>query len=386
MYDVCMYVSDHVSSFTIGFGIMDNAILIVAGDAIDTSLGVVLGISTMCAAAIGNIISDVAGIMLGTVVEDFCAKYIPLRIPVLTHTQRQLRSVRMANQVGCGVGIVIGCIIGMFPLLFIDSNKIQHLKREAAMDAIFEDVMEEAGSLIGAQRMCLYLKVQKSNEPGKTPVPTPVGHYLYAKYDDHQDPSPQQKHTSKLPPQEQLIPLGRGIVSRAALTGEAWNIYDVRTEPDYTPEVGYRNDDDNDDNDNESNSNADGKKRTDPIRNMLCVPVLDHRGRSLAVIQAINKIQPDHPAGGKAEDESQTESTVAPTKPTQRGFTTYDVQVLKALASHIGVALQRMYDSEGEDAELRLKDTIQMLKEYGLAALADEASFSNRQPLFPDTD
>lgn len=31
----------------IGFGIMDNAILIIAGDAIDTSLGVLLGISTM---------------------------------------------------------------------------------------------------------------------------------------------------------------------------------------------------------------------------------------------------------------------------------------------------------------------------------------------------
>jgi hypothetical protein len=38
----------------VGFGIMDNSILIVAGDAIDTSLGVLLGISTMCAAAIGN--------------------------------------------------------------------------------------------------------------------------------------------------------------------------------------------------------------------------------------------------------------------------------------------------------------------------------------------
>ena len=40
----------------IGFGIMDNAILIWAGDLIDQRLGVVLGISTLCAAAIGNII------------------------------------------------------------------------------------------------------------------------------------------------------------------------------------------------------------------------------------------------------------------------------------------------------------------------------------------
>jgi len=45
----------------VGFGIMDNAILILAGEAIDVSLGVTLGISTMCAAAIGNIISDLSG-------------------------------------------------------------------------------------------------------------------------------------------------------------------------------------------------------------------------------------------------------------------------------------------------------------------------------------
>jgi hypothetical protein len=52
--------------------------MILAGDMIDTSLGVTLGISTMCAAAIGNIVSDVAGVMLGTVVEDFCSRYLNL--------------------------------------------------------------------------------------------------------------------------------------------------------------------------------------------------------------------------------------------------------------------------------------------------------------------
>lgn len=42
----------------VGFGIMDNAILILAGEAIDVYLGAALGLSTMCAAAIGNIISN----------------------------------------------------------------------------------------------------------------------------------------------------------------------------------------------------------------------------------------------------------------------------------------------------------------------------------------
>jgi Transmembrane protein 65 len=133
----------------VGFGIMDNSILIIAGDAIDTSLGVMLGISTMCAAAIGNIISDVAGIMLGTVVEDFVARWANLPSPNLSNAQRNLRSVRFANQFGCGTGIVIGCIIGMFPLLYIDSHKIERMKREKHIENIFRDVVTEAKTLIG---------------------------------------------------------------------------------------------------------------------------------------------------------------------------------------------------------------------------------------------
>lgn len=118
----------------IGFGIMDNAILIWAGDAIDTHLGALLGISTLCAAAIGNIISDVAGIGLGATIEDYCVKYIKMPMPVLTHAQRQLRSVRFAGQTGNVVGITVGCIIGMFPLYFIDS-KDEKLTNEVESNA-----------------------------------------------------------------------------------------------------------------------------------------------------------------------------------------------------------------------------------------------------------
>lgn len=285
---------------------MDNAILIVAGDAIDTSLGVLLGISTMCAAAIGNIVSDVAGIGLGTVIEDACGKYLNLRQPVLSHAQRQLRSVRWSHQLGCAAGIVIGCVIGMFPLLFIDSQKIQVRKQEAAMDAIFKDVMQEASSLIGAARTELYLMVDKDH-PGK---PTPDGNFLYAKYADRS-----------------WRVLGRGIISRAALTGEAWNIYDVTAEPDY-------------------------EKVDETVKNMACVPVLDAQGRAIAVLQATNK---------------------------EHGFSDTDVQILKALASHISVALQRL----GTDEEVGLKDTIQMLKDYGLSGIEGQAQ-SKRRLLFPE--
>ncbi|KAL3775167.1 hypothetical protein ACHAWO_002626 [Cyclotella atomus] len=120
-------VTLHASIPFVGFGIMDNGILILAGEAIDTTVGVTLGISTMCAAAIGNIISDICGVAFGTVIEDTVAKFskrfkIP-PMPKLTHEQRNLRSVRFSNQFGCALGLTIGCIIGMFPLLFFEDEK-----------------------------------------------------------------------------------------------------------------------------------------------------------------------------------------------------------------------------------------------------------------------
>ena len=119
----------------VGFGIMDNAILLLAGEAIDIYLGVALGISTMCAAAIGNIISDLCGVVFGTVIEDALLSWskkiekvtkgrIKLPpMPKLTYEQRNLRSVRWSGQLGCAVGLTVGCIIGMFPLLFFPDDE-----------------------------------------------------------------------------------------------------------------------------------------------------------------------------------------------------------------------------------------------------------------------
>jgi hypothetical protein len=197
----------------IGFGIMDNAILILAGDAIDTSLGVVLGISTMCAAAIGNIISDVAGIMLGTVIEEYCGK-LGLPIPQITAAQRQLRSVRFANQFGCAVGIVVGCIIGMFPLLLIDSNKIHKLKQEAHMNSIFSDVVEKAKELIGAEITNLYIIVDSK----ESTTPTDLSKAAIAEEEDKQQYF-YSKHGHPI-----HIPVGRGVITRAAVNGSIENI------------------------------------------------------------------------------------------------------------------------------------------------------------------
>ncbi|KAL4095351.1 hypothetical protein PRIC1_008725 [Phytophthora ramorum] len=105
----------------IGFGFVDNFIMILAGDYIDLTLGVSLGISSMAAAGIGNTISDIAGLGLSNVVEDFCAR-LGLPVAALSNEQMLLKQTRLAKVAGSSVGITIGCLLGMVPLLFLETR------------------------------------------------------------------------------------------------------------------------------------------------------------------------------------------------------------------------------------------------------------------------
>uniref|UniRef100_A0AC34PUP6 Transmembrane protein 65 n=1 Tax=Panagrolaimus sp. JU765 TaxID=591449 RepID=A0AC34PUP6_9BILA len=106
----------------IGFGILDNMIMILAGEYIDQSLGALLSISTMAAAALGNIISDVAGVGLAHYVEQFFTA-IGIKHPPLSSEQLETAKARITINTARAVGLIIGCLIGMFPLLFFDTTK-----------------------------------------------------------------------------------------------------------------------------------------------------------------------------------------------------------------------------------------------------------------------
>ncbi|KAF8767269.1 Transmembrane protein 65 like protein [Argiope bruennichi] len=70
----------------IGFGFLDNLIMIIAGDYIDATIGITLGISTMAAAGLGNTLSDVAGIGSAWYVERIAFR-IGVKSPTLTPAQ-----------------------------------------------------------------------------------------------------------------------------------------------------------------------------------------------------------------------------------------------------------------------------------------------------------
>lgn len=93
------------------FGFIDNFLMVVFGDAIDI-LFTRIGVSnTLLAAGLGNTLSDAIGILSGRWVE----KWVHQKLAPPSEGELTKRQIIMAET----AGIIIGCLIGLFPLLFI---------------------------------------------------------------------------------------------------------------------------------------------------------------------------------------------------------------------------------------------------------------------------
>lgn len=125
------YVLLHNALPFVGFGFLDNCIMIVAGTQIELSIGVILGISTMAAAALGNLVSDLAGLGLAGYVEALASR-LGMQIPDLSPKQADMWQTRVSSHSGKAIGVGIGCILGMFPLLFFkDDDKDEKKEGQA---------------------------------------------------------------------------------------------------------------------------------------------------------------------------------------------------------------------------------------------------------------
>jgi len=140
----------------IGFGFMDNLVMIQAGDYIDQTIGVMCCMSTLTAAAFGQIFSDISGVLSGGVVEAMAAR-ISIPRANLTAEQHRLRAVKLAGTLGAVVGVITGCLLGMVSLLFMDLEKSERLKKQRELRTLYNTLMEEGHQLIGAQHCALFL-------------------------------------------------------------------------------------------------------------------------------------------------------------------------------------------------------------------------------------
>jgi len=113
----------------VGFGFMDNTVMLRMGNTLDCTIGVTFGLSTLSAAAMGQMCSDVAGIVFGDTVERAC-RACGLPASGLTLEQRRLPICKRVALLGSCVGVVSGCCLGMINLLFMDTGRAQQLKSE----------------------------------------------------------------------------------------------------------------------------------------------------------------------------------------------------------------------------------------------------------------
>lgn len=105
----------------VGFGFLDNATMILAGDAIDSTLGLYLNCSVLASAAMGNVCSGMLGMQVHGLIDKAVQK-LQFNTPVLTEEQMKDRRVFLAGHIGGTVGIMAGLILGMAPLLWLDSD------------------------------------------------------------------------------------------------------------------------------------------------------------------------------------------------------------------------------------------------------------------------
>ena len=112
----------------VGFGFMDNAIMIIAGEYIEMSIGTTLALSTMAAAGLGNLLSDVAGIGFSSKIESLTESVLKIRPPELSRAAAASFNARLVKMMGAIVGISVGCLLGMFPLLFFDADHDHNLR------------------------------------------------------------------------------------------------------------------------------------------------------------------------------------------------------------------------------------------------------------------
>lgn len=101
-----------------GFGFVDNAVMLLAGEQIDAAFGVRFGLTTLASAALGNLVADVVGVSVTHQIQEGMRRV--LNPPRLTKVQQSLPAVKWAQLAGAVVGVSLGCLVGMSPLAIME--------------------------------------------------------------------------------------------------------------------------------------------------------------------------------------------------------------------------------------------------------------------------
>ena len=126
---------------------MDQTVMLHAGHAIDCTLGVTFGLSTLTAAAFGQVCSDASGVIFGSTLEQL-ASSVGLPRSGLETPQRSLPIVRRTKFMGALLGVICGCMIGLLNLFIIDTDRSSTLKLRAFNEEQEFEFLVEASNAV----------------------------------------------------------------------------------------------------------------------------------------------------------------------------------------------------------------------------------------------
>jgi len=121
------FISKFIGSFVFGF--IDNFIMVIAGSEIDAQFGGIAGsmvgsaAAPMMAAGLGNTVSDAIGELASNSIDDAMDK-MGLNAEKVTDEQVAAGPMwmRFLDKQASVIGIVLGCLVGMFPLFLEEQN------------------------------------------------------------------------------------------------------------------------------------------------------------------------------------------------------------------------------------------------------------------------
>lgn len=246
----------------VAFGFVDQTVLIWAGDAIDNTVGVFLGLPTLAAAAMGQVLSDTCGVTFGNTIEAICLK-MGLPLPGLTDAQLRLGLTKRVSAAGGICGVILGCSLGMCNLLLVDLHASERAKRAKELETIMMTIMEDGRASMSSDRATLWIVDEDAGEMW----------------------SSTQEEILRL-----ILDPDKSVAAWVARNQQAANIPDVQVDPRW----GGR-----------------GVEKANFIPfNMLCGPVIQE-GKTVAVIQFVNKRDEGVPVSFDGADEKVLRMLVA---------------------------------------------------------------------------
>lgn len=294
----------------VGFGFMDNTILIRAGDAIDNALGDEFGLTGLECAAAGQVLSDFSGVLFGGVIESLSRRFI--LPPALSEAQHLLRITQVVGVAGASIGVIIGCTLGMCNLLTMDLKATERKKQLSELHAQFNAILVSATKAFkaGAGSIFVVGKGQVTLRSfGATGIDTIIE-----------------------------VPMSEGsLVGWAAVNNEKLNVPDAYEDRRFNKEF--------------------DRKLGKRTRAVLCIPIRSQydEGKVIAVVQLLNK------DGGFSESDVQMATMLA--EHTSILFTDKLNDVLDLMEDHMAQILATKNQKQAPQTSSSVSEQFQTFKE-----------------------